>query len=74
MKLSDLIIQHKEVDTFVALEKLVAHLGESGEMFLEYDLKPDYRDTPKRWEWQLEGSFYRGIKHDEEEKSALDDK
>ena len=74
MKLSELIIVHKEVETFAELEKLVAHLGESGEMFLEYDVKPDYRDTPKRWEWRLEGSFYRGIKYDEDEKGALDDK
>lgn len=66
MKLSDLIIRHPEVNSFPELEELVAHLGESGEMFLEYDLKPDYRDTPTRWEWRLEGSFYRGLKYDKE--------
>ncbi len=67
MKLSDLVIQHKEVESFAELERLVAHLGESGEMFLEYDVKPDYRDTPKRWERRLEGAFYRGIRHDQPE-------
>ena len=60
-KLSDLIIYNPDVDTFKALERLVASAGESGEMFLEFDVKPDYRDTPKRWEWRLETIFTRGL-------------
>ncbi len=60
-RLSDLIIGHPEVDTFAALELLVAHAGESGEMFLEFDVKPDFRDTPKKWEWKLETVFTRGL-------------
>ncbi|MEE9388287.1 MAG: hypothetical protein V3U96_06725 [Paracoccaceae bacterium] len=63
-KLSDLIIQHPEVDSFGKLENLVAHAGESGQMFLEFDVKPDYRDTPKKWEWRLEAVFARGLKYD----------
>ncbi len=63
-KLSDLIIQHPEVDSFEQLERLVAHAGESGEMFIEFDVKPDYRDTPRKWEWRLEGIFARGLKYD----------
>jgi hypothetical protein len=66
MKLSDLIIRHQEVNSFSELEELVAHLGQAGEMFMEYDLKPDYRDTPKRWEWALEGAFTRGLKFDKQ--------
>ncbi len=60
-RLSDLIIQHPEVDSFKQLEQLVAHAGESGEMFLEFDVKPDYRDTPKKWEWRLETIFTKGL-------------
>ncbi|MCP5073158.1 MAG: sulfur relay protein DsrC [Rhodobacteraceae bacterium] len=63
-KLSDLIIQHPEVDSFTKLEELVAHAGESGQMFLEFDVKPDYRDTPRKWEWRLEAQFARGLKYD----------
>jgi len=63
-RLSDLIIQHPEVDSFLKLERLVAHAGESGQMFLEFDVKPDYRDTPKKWEWRLEAVFARGLKYD----------
>ncbi len=64
-KLSDLIIQHPDVDSFAKLKYLVAHAGESGQMFLEFDVKPDYRDTPKKWEWQLEAIFARGLKYDQ---------
>ncbi len=60
-QLSDLIIGHMDVTTFKELEELVQHLGESGEMFLEFDVKPDYRDTPKNWQWILEGAFTRGL-------------
>ena len=63
-KLSDLIIGHPDVTSFTELEKLVQHLGSSGEMFMEFDLKPDYRDTPKKWEWRLEAAFTRGLDYD----------
>ena len=59
-KLSDLIIGHPEVTCFAELEVLVEHAGESGQMFLEFDIKPDYRDTPRKWEWILEAAFTRG--------------
>lgn len=62
-RLSDLIIGHPDVTSFKELEKLVQHLGESGEMFMEFDLKPDYRDTPRKWEWILETAFTRGLSH-----------
>ncbi len=60
-KLSELIIQFPEVDSFASLEELVAHAAESGHLFLEFDVKPDYRDTPRNWEWKLETAFTRGL-------------
>jgi len=58
-KLSDLIIMHPEVRSFEELLDLVANFGETGGRFLEFDLKPDYRDTPrKNWELKLETAFY----------------
>jgi len=63
-RLSELIISHPEVDNFAALENLIAHAAESGHMFLEFDVKPDYRDTPKKWEWILEAAFTRGVKYE----------
>lgn len=59
-QLSDLIIGHPEVTTFGELEELVKHAGEAGHMFLEFDVKPDFRDTPRNWQWILEAAFTRG--------------
>ena len=63
-KLSDLIIGNPDVKTFDELERLVANAGESGQMFLEFDLKPDYRDCHRKWEWRLEAAFTRGRGYD----------
>lgn len=63
-KLSDLIIGYPEVQSFEDLEMLVQHLAANGEMHLEFDLKPDYRDTPRKWEWILEAAFTRGLKYE----------
>ncbi|WP_137702295.1 sulfur relay protein DsrC [Marimonas lutisalis] len=63
-RLSDLIIGHPEVTSFKELEELVKHLGQSGEVFMEFDLKPDYRDTPRKWEWILETAFTKGLEYD----------
>jgi hypothetical protein len=63
-KLSDLIIGNPDVQSFDELELLVANAGESGQMFLEFDLKPDYKDTPRKWEWRLEAAFTRGTRYD----------
>lgn len=63
-RLSDLIISHPEVQSFSELERLVANAGESGLMHMQFDIKPDYRDTPRKWEWLLEAAFTRGTKYD----------
>ena len=61
-RLSDLIIHHPEVTSFDELMKLVAKTGSDGEIFMEFDVKPDYRDTPRKWAIMLETSFYWGSK------------
>ena len=61
-RLSDLIIYHPEVQSFDELLKLVAKKGQEGERFLEFDVKPDYRDTPRKWAMMLETTFYWGDK------------
>lgn len=60
VQLSTLIIQHPEVTSFDELVELVAKTGKEGERFLEFDVKPDYRDTPRKWELKLESAFYWG--------------
>ncbi|MEQ1695679.1 MAG: sulfur relay protein DsrC [Hyphomicrobiaceae bacterium] len=60
---SDLIIKHPEVATFDELLVIVAMAAKDGARFLNYDIKPDYRDTPKRWEMLLENAFNLGPRY-----------
>jgi hypothetical protein len=66
MQLSDLIIANPHFKSFKELEIAVAQKGEAGERFLEFDVKPDYPDTPRTWELKLEAAFYWGIKPEPE--------
>ena len=63
-KLSDLIIHNPQVNSFEELERLVAAVADSGQIHLEFDVKPDYRDTPRQWHWRLESVFSQGTKYD----------
>ncbi len=62
LKLSDLVIQNLEVDSFHDLVLVVRQRAEDGEIFLNFDVKPDYIDTPRNWRWQLEAAFNRGMR------------
>ena len=62
---SELVISHPEINSFAELKRLVVELAKSGEIFLEFDIKPDYPDTPRGWAFQLEAIFYRGEHPDE---------
>ncbi len=63
-KLSELVIAHPEIVSFDDLERLVVNLAETGDLFLELDVKPDYENTPRNWAWILESAFYRRTPHD----------
>ena len=60
IKVSDLIIGHPEVRSFKDLERLVAAAARSGYRFLQFDVKPDFVDTPRNWDFALERTFYTG--------------
>lgn len=62
LKLSDLIIRHPEVESFHDLVALVRRRAAEGEIHLQFDVKPDYVDTPRNWEWQLEAAFSRAVR------------
>jgi hypothetical protein len=63
VNLSDLIIAHPEVLSFDELLLVVATAARDGARFLNYDIKPDYRDTPKRWEMTVERVFSLGPRY-----------
>ena len=62
LNLSDLIIQHPEVESFHDIVGLVRRRAAEGEILLHFDVKPDYVDTPRNWHWQLEAAFNRGMR------------
>jgi hypothetical protein len=59
VQISDLIIHHPEITSFAELEDLVIEAARRGEIHLYFDIKPEYPDTPQKWETRLELSFYR---------------
>ena len=59
VQISDLIIAHPEMTRFDELEELVVDAARRGEIHLYFDIKPEYPDTPRKWEAQLELAFYR---------------
>ena len=61
IQLSEIIIQHPEVNSFSELLALLRSRAETGErVFLEVDLKPEFLDTPRNWEMLVEEAFTCG--------------
>ncbi len=56
-QISDLIIAHPEITSFDQLEELVKEMARQGEIHLSFDLKPEYLDTPRKWQDRLETAF-----------------
>ena len=62
VKLSDIIIQHPGINSFPELMDAVRKMSSDDMLYLVFDVKPDYRDTPRNWEWKLESVFGQGEK------------
>ncbi len=54
--LSDVLIQHSDLETFEELMETVKLCSKS-EMFFRIDVKPQFADTPEDWEDRLEAAF-----------------
>ena len=57
LMLSDILVAHKEVESFDQLLPLVQAIARNGERFFRIDVKPPYPDTPEDWEDRLEAAF-----------------
>ena len=55
--LSELLIEHHELETFEQLLQLVKERARSGERFFRIDVRPPFPDTPENWEDRLEAAF-----------------
>jgi len=60
ISLSQIIIENPQVKSFKQLLEVVEQEAKHGTLHLEFDVKPDYRDTPRNWEFHIESAFYRG--------------
>jgi hypothetical protein len=60
VKLSDIIIQHPEINSFNELMAAVRGITSDDVRFLNFDVKPDYRDTRRNLQWRLETVFGEG--------------
>lgn len=63
VNLSDIIIYNQDIDSFDGLLVAVAKAARDGARFLNYDVKPDYRDTPKNWQNAIERVFSLGERY-----------
>lgn len=57
LKLSDILVANKEIDSFEDLAPIIQEIAQNGERFFRIDLKPPYPDTPDNWEDRLEAAF-----------------
>lgn len=63
VNLSDLIIYRPGMQSFAELLVAVAESARDGARFLNYDVKPEYVDTPKRWQTEIERVFSLGERY-----------
>lgn len=57
LKLSDILVSHKEIESFDELAAAVQAVARQGERFFRMDVKPPFPDTPDNWEDRLEAAF-----------------
>ena len=59
-RLSDFIIRNPDIMTFAELLVAIGKHGKAGATMLQVDIKPDFTDTPRNWESQVEMAFTWG--------------
>jgi len=57
LKLSDILVYNKELESFEDLLPAVQEVARQGERFFRIDVKPPLSDTPDDWEDRLEAAF-----------------
>ncbi len=57
LHLSEILLQHHDIETFEQLIIVVQQRAQGGEIFFRIDVKPPYNDTPANWEDRLEAAF-----------------
>ncbi len=55
--LSEILIQHHDLESFEDLVQVVRARGQGGERFFSMDVPPPFADTPENWDAVLEAAF-----------------
>ena len=55
--LSEVLLQHHELQSFEELIGIIEARARGGELFFQMDVRPPYPDTPETWEDRLEAAF-----------------
>ncbi|MEJ2115109.1 MAG: sulfur relay protein DsrC [Gammaproteobacteria bacterium] len=55
--LSELLMEHHELNSFEELKVTLMEQVDQGEMFFRMDVRPPFQDTPENWEDVLEAIF-----------------
>lgn len=55
--LSEVLLQHHELESFEQLIPVIREAVARGERFFRMDIKPPFADTPENWEDRLEAAF-----------------
>ncbi|MFQ5645003.1 MAG: sulfur relay protein DsrC [Thiogranum sp.] len=55
--LSEILLQHHELNSFEDLLNIVEDKARGGELFFQMDVRPPFPDTPEAWEDRLEAAF-----------------
>lgn len=63
LQLSDLIIYNPQCQSFEQLLVLVAEAAANGSRFINFDVKPDFVDTPRTWQQVIERVFNLGARY-----------
>ncbi len=58
-RISELMIANPQMTSFLELERVVVEAAKAGAIHLFMDIKPEFADTPRFWEQELEVAFQR---------------
>lgn len=58
LNLSEVLIEHHDLETFEQLVEVIKQRALSGELHFRIEVKPPFPGTPEDWEDQLEMAFY----------------
>ena len=60
--LSEVLLQHHELQSFDDLVGIIEVKARDGELFFQMDVRPPFPDTPESWEDRLEAAFAAAAK------------